>query len=124
MSLLDFFKRNGSARLAPSYTNVHSAGFAFEVNGRPVNLWVATAPNGKTEYFVMDHELCWNRMCMIGNNHMQFRPNPNEFVYDDVDLSDVFAPAKDVKKAWLFYTLVSSEKFYTVLTTQKVIIKG
>ena len=107
MGIFDMFRSKSSDRreLASYYTEVHSAGFAFEIKGRLVNLWEATTPNGEKEYFVMDHEICWNTMCSISNNHRPFRPSPNDFVYKEIDLSEVYGPAKDVKKAWVYYTL-------------------
>lgn len=108
MGIFDFLKSKKCDRseLASSYTDVHSAGFAFEINGRLVNLWEATNPKGGKEYFVMDHEICWNKMCSISNNHRTFRPDSADFVFQEIDLSEVYAPAKDVKKAWVYYTLV------------------
>ena len=50
----------------------------------------------------MDYEICWNTMCRISNNHMTFRPDPNDFVLKDadsyVDLSQIYAPAKEEKR--------------------------
>lgn len=108
MSIIDFLKNNcsNSRTLASYYTDVHSAGFTFHINGRLTNLWEATNPNGKKEYFILDYEICWNTMCRISNNHMTFRPDPNDFVLKDadsyVDLSQIYAPAKDEKKVWVY----------------------
>ncbi len=108
MGIFDFFRSKScdSRELASYYSDVHSAGFAFEIKGRLVNLWEATTPKGKKEYFVMDHEICWNTMCSISNYNRPFRPNPNDFVLQEVDLSEVYTPAKDVKRAWVYYSLV------------------
>jgi len=108
MSVFDFLKnyRSNSGTLASYYTDVHPAGFAFHIDGILGNLWEATNPKGKKEYFIMPHDVCWNAMCSISNNHMPFRPDPNDFLLDDadlyVDLSEIYAPAKDVKKVWVY----------------------
>ncbi len=106
MGIFNFSRKNNARKeLASVYTDVHSAGFAFQIKGRLVNLWEATNPKGETEYFVMDHEICWNAMCSISNNHRSFRPDSKDFVWKEVDLSKVYGPAKDVKETWVFHTL-------------------
>ena len=108
MSLFDFLKNclSNKRKLSSYYTDVHSAGFAFHIDGVLANLWEATNPKGKKEYFIMPHDICWNTMCRISNNHRPFRPHPNDFVLDKadlyVDLSEIYAPAKNVKMVWVF----------------------
>ena len=108
MSIFNFLKNNCSNRrtLAPMYTDVHPAGLAFYIDGVLGNLWEATNPKGKKEYFLMPHDVCWNQMCRISNMHMPFRPDPNDFVLEDadlyVDLSEIYIPAKNEKKVWVF----------------------
>ena len=108
MGIFYFFKnfRSNNRKLASYYTDVHTAGYAFHIDGILGNLWEATNPKGKKEYFLMPHDECWNTMCRISNNHMTFRPDPNDFVLKDadsyVDLSQIYAPAKEEKKVWVY----------------------
>ena len=105
MGIFNFFKNNRS-KLDSNYTEVFPIGLLLKIKGRDANLWVATNPKGKKEYFIMDAKICWNTMCMISNNHMDFNPNPDDFVYSDFDVYKVYMPAKGIKKAWIFHTLV------------------
>ncbi len=111
MSLFDLFKRNRSrkGKLASDYTNLHSTGGLFEMRGREANLWEATNPRGDIEYFVIDRAICWNAMCMYGRRG-HFSPDPDDFVFKEVDLSIVPGFGKDVKEAWVYSTLVSSSR--------------
>ena len=108
MGLLNFFKkmRGNNRRLASYYTDVHPAGLAFHIDGILGNLWEATNPKGKKEYFLMPHDECWNTMCSISNSHRKFCPDPNDFVLDFadlyVDLSEIYDPAKDEKMVWVY----------------------
>ena len=108
MSIFGFLKRKSTKRkeLSSLYLDVHSAGFAFKIKGRDANLWLGTNPKGTVEYFVLDHEICWNTMCRISNNHKPFVPNPDEFIYHEIDLSNILRTSIDVHKAWFYYTLV------------------
>lgn len=106
MSFFDLLKFSSKRTLASCYTDVHSVGFSFHIDGVMGNLWEATNPKGKKEYFLMPHDICWNSMCRISNNHMPFKPDKNDFVLVDadlyVDLSEIYTPAKDEKKVWVF----------------------
>lgn len=108
MGLFDFFrgKSSSKAQLASVYTDVHSTGGAFTMKGRHANLWEATNPKGGKEFFVMDHEICWNTMCSISNRRRPFNPDPDDFVFKKVDLSEIGGLVEVVKEAWVFHTLV------------------
>ena len=108
MSIFGFLKRKSTKRkeLSSYYTDVHSAGFALKIKGRDAHLWIGTNPKGEVEYFVLDSEICWNTMCRISNNHHPFIPDPDDFVYHDIDVSQILRTAKDVNKAWFFIIAV------------------
>lgn len=112
MSIFQFINkyRRKKRALASSYTNIHPAGYAFYIRGRLANLWEATNPKGKHEYFIMDHEICWNTMCNLSNNHIAFSPDSDDFLLEDVDsyvnISEIYTPAKDEKKVWVFKSLI------------------
>lgn len=108
MGLLNYLKNMCSKKrkLASYYTDVHPAGLAFHIDGILGNLWEATNPKGKKEYFLMPHDKCWNTMCSISNNHRKFSPHPDDFVLDFadlyVDLSEIYDPAKDEEMVWVY----------------------
>lgn len=90
-------------KLADEYIVDHHVGATVMINGRKANLWLATPMGGeKTEYFLVDRELCWNYMCMLSNNKIPFVPSPYEFRFRIIDLTQFHV--KD-KYAWVFKTL-------------------
>ena len=106
--MLNFFKnlRSKNRTLASYYTDVHPAGFGFHIDGILGNLWEATSPKGKKEYFLMPYDECWNTMCLISNEDRELCPNPDDFVLEFaklyVDLSEIYNPAKDEKMVWVY----------------------